>query len=58
MTSANKLRKASRDGWVPALTVVRESELRAFALAAKRSGMSVNEWMRDRLVRIAPEASQ
>lgn len=52
---SKKFRKPNRDGWVPALAIVRESELRAFAVAARQSGMSVNEWMRVRLVRIAPE---
>jgi hypothetical protein len=55
--SLKKTRKANRDSWVPSLVVSLASEQERWALAARRSGLTLNQWIRDRLNRIAPSVA-
>lgn len=54
MVSAKKRRKTF-DVVRCVLIPVRESQLARWQLGAKRNGMSVSDWARERLNRIAPE---
>jgi hypothetical protein len=55
MTSTKKLRKPNRDTWHPLVIVAPMSEIARWKIAAQRSGMTLLEWARDQLTRIAPE---
>ena len=54
MVSPKKQRKTI-DPWRCVLVPVLSSDLDRWAVAARRNGMAVSEWIRDRMNRIAPE---
>jgi hypothetical protein len=50
-----KLPKPDRDNYQPVLLVVRTSQVVRWSECAREYGMTLTEWVSDRLDRIAPE---